>query len=64
MSLEQFGIINQKIFLEKLSTKSIDTILDEPLIDIVDNTIDNSKYYIFYIISKQPYYLLFQKHDY
>ena len=61
MSLEQFGIINQKIFLEKLSTKSIDSILDEPLIDIVDNTIDNSKYYIFYIISKQPYYLLFQK---
>lgn len=61
MSLEQFGIINQQIFLEKLSTKSIDYILDEPLIDIVDNTIDNSKYHIFYIISKQPYYLLFQK---
>lgn len=63
MSLEQFGIINQKKFLDKLSTKSVDSIFDEPLIDIVDNTIHNSKYHIFYIISKQPYYLLFLKHS-
>ena len=61
MSLEKFGIINHNIFLEKLATKSIDSILDEPLIDIVTNTIHNYKYYIFYIINKLPYYLLFEK---
>lgn len=61
MSLERFGIINPKIYLNKLKQQNIDYILDKPLIDIVDNTIHNSKYHIFYIISKQPYYLLFQK---